>query len=102
MKEIDPSSNRIIVAEKEHIKSKVIQVENINYLSEIEDKLIKVRVRSSGKFLDAEISKSNDSSAEIKLIESETAVSPGQACVFYREDIYGMRLLGGGWIKSTN
>ena len=71
-------------------------------MSEIEDKLIKVRVRSSGKFLDAEISKSNDSSAEIKLIESETAVSPGQACVFYREDIHGMRLLGGGWIKSTN
>ena len=70
--------------------------------SEIEDKLIKVRVRSSGKFLDAEISKSNDSSAEIKLLESETAVSPGQACVFYREDINGMRLLGGGWIKSTN
>jgi len=102
VKAIDPSNNRIIVAEKEHIKSKVIQVENINYLSEIKDKLIKVRVRSSGKFLDAEISKSNDSSAEIKLLESETAVSPGQACVFYREDTHGMRLLGGGWIKSTN
>ena len=40
VKAIDPSNNRIIVAEKEHIKSKVIQVENINYLSEIEEKNI--------------------------------------------------------------
>ena len=100
VKEIDPSNNRIIVAEKEHIKSKVIQVENINYLSEIEDKIIKVRVRSSGKFLDAEISKSNDNSAEIKLIESETAVSPGQACVFYCKDENGYKVLGGGWISK--
>ena len=32
----------------------------------------------------------------------ETAVSPGQACVFYCKDAIGTRLLGGGWIHSTN
>jgi tRNA-specific 2-thiouridylase len=40
--------------------------------------------------------------AVITLEQPETAVSPGQACVFYCEDENGMRLLGGGWIHSTN
>ena len=34
--------------------------------------------------------------------DPENSVSPGQACVFYTKDEYGTRLLGGGWIQSTN
>ena len=40
--------------------------------------------------------------AKISLASPETAVSPGQACVFYCKDAIGTRLLGGGWIHSTN
>ena len=102
VKEIDPKSNRVIIAEKEEVISKEIFVKNINYLTEIDDFDIKVRVRSSGNFLNAKIQKNNDRKAVIILDQPENAVSPGQACVFYAEDNNGIRLLGGGWIDSTN
>ncbi|SVA95274.1 uncharacterized protein METZ01_LOCUS148128 [marine metagenome] len=102
VKEIDPKSNRVVIAEKEEVISKEIFVKNINYLTEIDDFDIKVRVRSSGNFLNAKILKNNDRKAVIILDQPENAVSPGQACVFYAEDNNGIRLLGGGWIDSTN
>ena len=77
----------------------------INYtttLTKVNDLNIKVRVRSTGNFLNAKINKKNDTEATIILDKPESAVSPGQACVFYAEDNYGTRLLGGGWIDSTN
>jgi len=33
--------------------------------------------------------------------KSEYGVSPGQACVFYKPDQLGVRVLGGGWIRAT-
>ena len=102
VKEIDPKSNRVVIAEKEEVISKEIFVKNINYLTEIDDFDIKVRVRSSGNFLNEKIQKNDDREAVIILDQPENAVSPGQACVFYAEDNNGIRLLGGGWIDSTN
>ena len=102
VKKIDPKNNRVVVAEKEEVNSKEVFVKDINYLAEVNDSNIKVRVRSTGNFLDAKIKKTNDKEATIILDEPERAVSPGQACVFYAEDNYGTRLLGGGWIDSTN
>ena len=32
--------------------------------------------------------------------DKETGISPGQACVFYKKDQYGHKVLGGGWIKE--
>ena len=31
---------------------------------------------------------------------SEDGISPGQACVFYKKDDYGYKVLGGGWITE--
>ena len=30
----------------------------------------------------------------------EDGISPGQACVFYKKDEIGYKVLGGGWIKN--
>ena len=40
-------------------------------------------------------------SAEVEILEKETGVSPGQACVFYSKDEFGDKVLGGGWIHKT-
>ena len=40
-------------------------------------------------------------SAEVEILEKETGISPGQACVFYLEDDVGDKVLGGGWIDKT-
>ena len=36
--------------------------------------------------------------AEVILDVPEDGISPGQACVFYKKDHVGYKVLGGGWI----
>ena len=36
----------------------------------------------------------------VNLEKFEDGISPGQACVFYNEDKFGLKVLGGGWIKN--
>ena len=58
-------------------------------------------MRSTGKLLKASlhIDKTN---AEVNLEEIETGISPGQACVFYSKNMFGDKVLGGGWITKTS
>ena len=90
------------MANKNNISSSTIYVENVNLITKNLPKDLYVRVRSTGKLLDAKIEINKKNEAKISLASPETAVSPGQACVFYCKDAIGTRLLGGGWIHSTN
>ena len=102
IKEIIAEKNRVIVAEKKEVKSSIITVNRLNLLTDISDLNILVRVRSSGSLLKSVIEIQSDKRAIVNLSKPESSVSPGQACVFYSKDEYGTRLLGGGWIQSTN
>ena len=62
--------------------------------------LINIKVRSTGRLLKAKILIS-DKSANVEILDSETGISPGQACVFYSKNDFGDKVLGGGWIKRT-
>ena len=42
-----------------------------------------------------------ENSANVEILDKETGVSPGQACVFYSKDDFGDKVLGGGWIHKT-
>ena len=64
------------------------------------DEKILVKVRSTGKMLDAKINFIENNSAEVNLDKLEEGISPGQACVFYKIDQIGYKVLGGGWITS--
>ena len=59
-----------------------------------------MKVRSTGKLLEAKIDIINFDEAEVNLKNSEDGISPVQACVFYKKDQFGHKVLGGGWIKS--
>ena len=61
---------------------------------------ILVKVRSTGKLLNAKILFRNSEKAEVKLKIPEDGVSPGQACVFYKKDNFGFKVLGGGWVTN--
>ena len=41
------------------------------------------------------------SSAVVEILDKETGISTGQACVFYSKDNIGDKVLGGGWIHKT-
>jgi tRNA-uridine 2-sulfurtransferase len=97
---IDSNKNEIIVGPKKKLGKKEINLKNINLLTDKKDlsKNIFVKVRSTGKLLEAKVDLKNNYEAKVNLIHSEDGISPGQACVFYSKDKYGDKLLGGGWI----
>ncbi len=99
---IDSEKNEIIVGSRDKLGKKNIYINNINLLVDKRnlEKDILVKVRSTGKLLNAKISLKENSSAEVNLKEFEDGISPGQACVFYDLDKQGHKVLGGGWIVS--
>ena len=81
---------------------KIISLDNLNLLVNKKefDKEIFVKVRSTGKLLQAKIDLNEKNKAKVNLKNSEDGISPGQACVFYRKDQFGYKVLGGGWITN--
>ena len=80
----------------------IISLNNINLLvdkKEFDNKIL-VKVRSTGKLLDAKINIKDTNKAEVDLAIPEDGISPGQACVFYKKDNFGFKVLGGGWIEN--
>ena len=99
---IDAKNNEIIVGGREHLGKKKINLKNINLLSdhnELSEEVL-VKVRSTGKLLDAKINLLNQNEAEVNLNKPEDGISHGQACVFYKKYQYVDKVLGGGWIKQ--
>ena len=99
---IDSENNEIIVGPKEKLGKKNIFLKDLNLLSEKKEfeKNIFVKVRSTGKLLEAKVNLQDNNSAEVNLVDIEHGISPGQACVFYNKDQFGDKVLGGGWIKE--
>ena len=99
---INASENTVIVGNKENLEIKEIQLRDLNILAPKNEfeKIVSVKVRSTGKLLKAKINFINDI-AKVEILEKETGISPGQACVFYSKDEVGDKVLGGGWIDKT-
>jgi tRNA-specific 2-thiouridylase len=99
---IDAKENTITVGNKECLEVKEIKLRELNVLGSQKefDEVINIKVRSTGKLLKAKINILGDI-ADVKILDKETGISPGQACVFYSQDDIGDKVLGGGWIHKT-
>ena len=99
---INADNNTVIVGEKENLEIKEIQLRELNILASKKefDEIINIKVRSTGRLLRAKINFIKDK-AKVKILDKETGISPGQACVFYSKDEFGDKVLGGGWIDKT-
>jgi tRNA-uridine 2-sulfurtransferase len=99
---IDADKNTILVGPKESLIIKNLYLRDLNVLGTEDEfkKNIFIKVRSTGKLLEAKITFKNNE-ANVEIIDGETGISPGQACVFYSKDDFGDKLLGGGWISKT-
>ena len=99
---IDAKKNEIIVGPKEYLGKKDIKLKDLNILTTSDDfeNDIFVKVRSTGKLLKGRVNLKKNNTALINLQDLEDGISPGQACVFYNEDKFGLKVLGGGWIKN--
>ncbi len=99
---IDANNNSIIVGNKECLEVREIKLRDLNILGSKKelDEIINIKVRSTGRLLKAKIN-ILDTTAIVEIIDKETGISPGQACVFYSKNEVGDKVLGGGWIDKT-
>ena len=99
---INADNNTIIVGSKECLEVKEIKLRDLNILGSKKEfnEIVNIKVRSTGKLLKAKI-KILETHADVEILDKETGISPGQACVFYLKDEVGDKVLGGGWIHKT-
>ena len=99
---INAENNTLIVGKKENLEIKEIFLRDLNILAAKKEfnEIINIKVRSTGRLLKSKINFINNN-AKVKILDRETGISPGQACVFYSKDKVGDKVLGGGWIDKT-
>ena len=99
---IDADKNTIIVGTKECLQVKQIRLRDLNILGSKKEfnEEINIKVRSTGRLLKAKVNLL-ENFADVEILDQETGISPGQACVFYSKDEIGDKVLGGGWIHKT-
>ena len=99
---INAKKNEVTVGKKNFLNINKIFLKNLNLLDNIElyNENLFIKVRSTGRFIKAKVT-AKDFGAEVDLLENESGVSPGQACVFYSKNNFGDKVLGGGWIDRT-
>lgn len=104
---LDARRGRVIVGPREALAARRLVLRNVNWLGDAPleaigagGQEIYARVRSTRAPQRAEIVQ-KDGETLVSLIDGETGVAPGQACVFYAGQGEGARVLGGGWISRA-
>ena len=99
---INADNNTVIVGNKQNLEIKKLKLRELNLLASKKEfeEIVNIKVRSTGRLLKAKINLKNNS-AVVEILDKETGISPGQACVFYSKDDVGDKVLGGGWIDKT-
>jgi tRNA-uridine 2-sulfurtransferase len=94
---VDAKNNRVVVGSSDDLLKREMAVERVNWIA-IEDLTepirVAVKIRSRAEEAQATVSKREDGSVIVTFDEAQRAVTPGQAAVFYDDDV----VVGGGWI----
>ncbi len=118
--DLDPGTNRVIVGDADNLLIAEFEIDRVNwhpvaacddrggaidaqetggnapgYNEEI-DATVKIRYSHIGT--PATITPLEDGRAQVRLHEPQRAVTPGQAAVFYSDDV----VVGGGWIRRSD
>jgi len=94
---LDPGTNSLIVGKKEDLLSDKCQVSEINWVNKIPHKQcdIDVRIRYKSPVVSARLHLNGQDEAVIYFNSKQSAVTPGQIAVFYKNDI----VIGAGRIR---
>ena len=95
--ELDAANNRVIVGDDSALDRDEFTVERCNWIAFdhlTEPIEVTARIRYNHPGTAATVTPLGGGGAKVKLHEPQRAITPGQAAVFYREDL----VLGGGWI----
>ena len=96
--ELRPEDNTVVVGGRDQLRKRICRVTGLNWISIpglTESLQVWAKIRSRHESAPAKISPKEDGSVEVTFEEPQTAITPGQACVFYQDDV----VVGGGWIS---
>ncbi len=97
--EIVPATREVIVGEPEGLRAGGLVASRVNWLTDVPAGAVacQVKIRYRHAPAAAAVEATADGGARVTFAEPQTAVTPGQAVVFYDGD----RVLGGGWIEAA-
>jgi tRNA-specific 2-thiouridylase len=97
--EIDDESKRVVVGNKDDLSCAGLTARAVQWLEPPEAREIEaeVQIRYRAPAIPCVIRPGTDRVCSVRFNEAFTAVTPGQAAVFYRGD----QVLGGGWIERA-
>ena len=93
---IDAASRKVIVGPRAALATRAAAITDMNWIGGTFEGPLEVKVRSLAKPAPAWIEGSGNA-RRLVFVQPEYGVAPGQAAVLYA----GSRVLGGGWIAST-
>jgi tRNA-specific 2-thiouridylase len=96
---IVPKTNDVIIGEKEALRAKTLRAARVNWLVDAPERPLSchAKIRYRHDAAPAQVLATADGGARVEFDERQSAVTPGQAVVFYEET----RILGGGWIEEA-
>ena len=99
--DIDAKSSAVTVGPREQLERASFTASRVNWIGgQAPDAPVRaeVRIRYRHREAGATITPLTDARAEITFDSAQTAITPGQAAVFYDADV----VLGGGWIDAAH
>ena len=99
--DLDAANNRIVAGDESALERNELRVERCNWIpfdappTSIE---VVAKTRYNHPGAPATVLPQADGSATVRFHTRQRAITPGQACVFYRDDL----VVGGGWIAREN
>lgn len=97
---IESGKNRVVVGESSELLRRAVLVRDVNWIS-VEDLAeplrVKAKIRNKHEAAPGVVSRVEDGTIRMIFDEPQRAITPGQGCVFYQDDL----VVGGGWIERA-
>ena len=96
---LEPDAGRVVVGPREELGARTFTARDVNWISgAAPDGPARITARIRHRHADAPATVTTDGAATAQVVfdEPQTAITPGQAAVFYDGDV----VVGGGWISA--
>lgn len=98
--ELRPSDNAVVVGPRQALDQTQVRASGVNWIAgspPTSPRAVTAQIRHRHRPAAARLTARDRDRADLEFDEPQTAISPGQAVVFYEDDL----VIGGGWIDRT-